>query len=87
MPRPRDAGGRDVLGDPTDFRDGLQRLREESGLTWRQIAEMAGISELTVSRWRKGAHPSWRHMLALMDLAEGLGLAHTLPVRRVRLRR
>ena len=77
MPRQRiDHSGR-IYGLPDDFPERLARFQEESGLSWSEIARRIGIYRYTVWRWKEGrGRPNTEHMMALFDLAEGLGLAH-----------
>ena len=77
MPRQRTYYGRRIYGFPEDFPERLERFKEESGLSWAEINRRLGTHPQTVRRWRKGlARPSMRHMMALLDLAESLGLRH-----------
>ena len=65
---------------PDDFGDCLVRFKEESGLSWAEIARRLGTTPLTVRRWWKhGVRPSSHYLLALQDLADGMGLGHMLP--------
>ena len=66
------------MQSPTsDFPERLERFKEESGLSWAEIARRLGTYRYTVRRWwRKGTRPSARHLMALLDLAEDLGLRH-----------
>ena len=84
MPRQRRNYRRASHVFPEEFADSLSRFREASGLPWGEIARLIGTTELALWRWRNGAHPNWLHLLALLDVAEDLGLAHLLPIRRVR---
>ena len=57
------------------------RFKEESGLSWAEIARRLGTYPYTVKRWcKKGVRPHFRHLMALLELAEDLGLAHLLTV-------
>ena len=76
MPRHRTRNNRMVHVFPDDFPDRLLRFKEESGLTWAEIARRVGTSDLNLRRWRDGVRPHWRHLAALLELAEDLGLAH-----------
>ena len=70
---------------PDDFGDCLVRFKEESGLSWAEIARRLGTTPLTVRRWWKhGVRPSSHYLLALQDLADGMGLGHMVPGVRVR---
>ncbi len=77
MPRQRTSYRRKVYLTPGDFPERLELFREESGLTWAEIACRLGVDPLTVRRWWKyGVRPNPRHMTALLELADGLGLGH-----------
>ena len=79
MPRQRIHHGRIVYVIPDDFPQRLRRLKEESGLPWAEIARRIGTSPYTLWRWvEAGVRPHWRHQMALLALAEDLGLAHIL---------
>ncbi|MXZ87240.1 MAG: hypothetical protein F4081_04285 [Dehalococcoidia bacterium] len=71
---------REVHIFPEDFPQGLERLKEASGLTWTELARRLGTNSLTLRRWRSGVRPNALHLLALQDLAASLDLAHLLPV-------
>ena len=86
MPRQRRTYRKVTLVLPEEFGESLVRFKEASGLPWGEIARLIGATELALWRWRNGVHPNWTHLLALLDLTEDLGLAHTLPIRRVRRR-
>ena len=54
-------------------------MKEDSGLPWAEIARRIGTSPYTLWRWvEAGVRPHWRHQMALLALAEDLGLAHIL---------
>ncbi len=77
MPRQRIHHTRVTYDFPDDFPERLVRFQEESGLSWAEIARRLGIHPYTMRRWVLGrARPSMRHMMALLELAEELGLAH-----------
>ena len=79
MPRHRIHPKRRVYLVPDDFPKRLELLKEESGLPWAEIARRLGVDPLTVRRWWKyGVRPNPRHMAALLDLANSLGLGHIL---------
>ena len=79
MPRQRTHHGRTVYVVPDDFPQRLKRFQEESGLSWAEIARRIGTSPYTVWRWvQGGVRPHFRHLMALLELAENLGLAHLL---------
>ena len=77
MPRQRTDYYRTPYDFPGDFSERLKRFHKESGLSWSEIALRIGVYRHTVFRWVNGANrPNTEHMMALLDLAEGLGLAH-----------
>ncbi len=78
MPRQRSPYRREVHAFPDDFPQRLERLKEESGLTWSELAARLGTNPLTVRRWRKGTRPNALHLLALLDVAASLELPHLL---------
>ncbi|MCY3646801.1 MAG: helix-turn-helix domain-containing protein [Chloroflexi bacterium] len=86
MPRQRRRYSRDVHVFPEDFPQRLERLKEESGLTWSELAARLGTNPLTVRRWRQGIRPNALHLFALLDVAASLGLAHLLPAAGARAR-
>ena len=55
---------------PADFSERLVRFREASGLTWRSLARILGVSPYRLRQWRKrGVAPS----------STTTGLSHTFP--------
>ena len=79
MPRQRIDHSRAIYVFPDDFPQRLVRFKEESGLSWAEIARRLGTYPYTVKRWcKKGVRPHFRHLMALLELAEDLGLAHLL---------
>lgn len=63
---------------PSDFPLRLIRFQEESGMSWNQLARDLGTDALTLRRWRAGVRPNAQHLLALLALAQSLGLDHLL---------
>ena len=60
---------------PADFSERLARFREASGLTWRSLARLLGVSPSRLRKWRKmGVVPSGAHLFLLLTLAESMGL-------------
>lgn len=51
---------------PKDFPERLERLKELSGLSWRELAERVGVTPSRVSGWRRGRVPRG---FALLNLA------------------
>ena len=77
MPRQRTRYSRKTYAFPDDFPERLKRFKEESSLSWSEIARRLGTYRHTVWRWTKsGVRPNAQHMMALLDLADDLGLAH-----------
>ena len=77
MPRQRTDYYRTTYDFPNDFTERLKRFKRESGLSWSEIARRIGTYCHTVFRWVNGTNrPNTEHMMALLELAEGLGLAH-----------
>ena len=79
MPRQRINYRRTIHHFPNDFPRSLERFKDASGLTWGEMARRLGTNTLTLRRWRAGTRPNALHLLALLDLAEELTLAHLLP--------
>ena len=79
MPRQRPDYGRTVYVLPADFPKRLKALQKQSGLPWAEIARRIGTYPFTVWRWYEGGvRPHYRHQMALLELADDLGLAHLL---------
>ena len=78
MPRQRLTHRRAVHVFPEDFGESLVRIKEESGLSWSELARRLGTSPLTIRRWRCGVRPNAQHLLAIMAVADNLGLGHLL---------
>lgn len=77
MPRQRTDPSRIVPAFPNDFPQRLVRFKEESGLSWAEIARRVGADRETVRRWRdKGVVPDTHHYVALLALADSFGLGH-----------
>ena len=82
MPRQRTNYRRRPYGFPEDFPQRLVRFQEASGLSWSEIARRIGTYRATVWRWTEGVvRPNARHMMALLMLADDLGLDHLFTVR------
>ena len=54
MPRQHTRHSRIVYVFPDDFPRRLERFKEESGLTWAEIARRLGTSTLNLRRWKDG---------------------------------
>ena len=79
MPRQRNNLSRITYDFFDDFPQRLVRFKEESGLSWAEIARRLGTTPKTVRRWYQGkGRPNAHYLLALQDLAKSLGLGHML---------
>ena len=67
--RQRAARPATVATFPEDFPQRLERLREASGLTWREFAWALGVNLRSVHRWRAGAAPDSVYLIALFRFA------------------
>ena len=68
-----------------DFAQALERFKEESGMSSAELARRLGTSEMTIWRWpNAGTRPNAHHLLALQEIAKGMGLGHMLPTVEVR---
>ena len=60
---------------PSDFSGRLERFKEESGLSWKELARLLGVSLHRLRQWRnKGAAPNTAHLFLLMTIADLMGL-------------
>ena len=84
MPRQRIDHSRTIYVFPDDFPQRLVRFKEASGLSWAELARRLGTSPLNLRRWRDGVRPHLRHLMALLDLAEEMGLTHLFTAWRLR---
>lgn len=69
MPRPRQPYRRAEPVFPADFPQRIERLKQASGLPWRQFALRIGADRSTVRLWRNGGQPSGVYLLSLIALA------------------
>ena len=77
MPRQRTHHSRITYVFPGDFPQRLVRFKVESGLSWAELKRRLDTDPETIRRWRdKGVQPSTRHMMALLVLADSMGLGH-----------
>lgn len=63
---------------PEDFPERLERFKEASGLSWRELARRLRIDIRIVNRWRNGSRPDSANLMPLFSLAAGLGLLRLL---------
>ena len=78
MPRQRIHHSRRAHDFPDDFPQRLVRFQKESGLSWSETARCLGISPMTIRRcwWKAGIGPNYRHLNALLSLADDLVRGH-----------
>ena len=48
------------------------RIRDDAGVSQRQMAEALGVSTMTLWRWEQGVRPRPRHAKAYLDLLDEL---------------
>jgi DNA-binding transcriptional regulator YiaG len=48
------------------------RIREDAGVSQRQMADALGVSVMTLWRWEQGIRPRLSHARAYLDLLEEL---------------
>ena len=63
---------------PPDFPHRLERLKDAAGLSWRGLARQLGVDARLLRRWRTGTRPDAAHLLALLQVADELGLLRLL---------
>ena len=63
---------------PVDFGRRLERLKELSGLSWREFAETLGATDRGVLKWRRGGPPSGAYFWAILKLARDLSGGYDL---------
>ena len=63
---------------PEDFGTRLERLKELSGLSWREFAETLGATDRGVLKWRRGGPPSGAYFWAILKLARDLSGGYDL---------
>ena len=54
---------------PEDFGERLERLKEMAGLWWREFAELLGVTQRGMLKWRREGRPSGASFWAIMELA------------------
>ena len=60
---------------PPDFAERLELFKQKSGLSWKEIARLLGVSLHRLRQWRnKGAAPNPAHLFLLMTIADVMGL-------------
>ena len=60
---------------PTDFSERLALFKVASGLSWKEMARLLGVSLHRLRQWRnEGAAPYSAHLFLLMTIADLMGL-------------
>ena len=60
---------------PPDFPKRLELFKKASGLSWKALARLLGVSLHRLRQWRnKGAAPNPAHLFLLMTIADVMGL-------------
>ena len=60
---------------PADFPERLELFKKASGLSWKALARLLGVSLHRLRQWRnKGAAPNPAHLFLLMTIADVMGL-------------
>ena len=57
---------------PEDFGNRLERLKEMTGLSWGEFAELLGVTQRGLLKWRRGGPPSGAYLWAILELASGV---------------
>ena len=65
---------------PADFGERLEGLKELAGLSWREMAELLGVTDRGALKWRRGGRPSAANLLAIMELARDVPGGYELMV-------
>ena len=84
MPRQRTRYPRATYVFPEDFAQCLDRFKKAAGLSSSELARLVGTTPHTVRRWGTGVRPSAQNLMALLELADHMGLGHMLPTGRAR---
>ena len=60
---------------PPDFPRRLALFKDVSGLSWKELARLLGVSLHRLRQWRnKGAAPNPTHLFLLITIADVMGL-------------
>ena len=54
---------------PEDFGERLEGLKELVGVSWGEFAELLGVTQRGLLKWRRGGPPSGAYVWAIMELA------------------
>lgn len=60
---------------PQDFPERLKLFKESSGLSWRELSSLLGVTLHRLRQWRnKGVSPNPANLFLLMTIADVMGL-------------
>ncbi len=77
MPRQRIPHSREIHELPDDFPERLKRFKDQSQMSWSEIARRLETYRNIVWRWKEGlARPNKQHRKALFELADSMALGH-----------
>ena len=54
---------------PDDFGERLEGLKKLTGLSWGAFADLLGVTQRGLLKWRRGGPPSGVYFWAIMELA------------------
>ena len=57
---------------PEDFGERLEGLKKLTGLSWRQMAGLLGVTDRGALKWRRGGRPSADNFVAILRLARSV---------------
>ena len=57
---------------PEEFGQRLEGLKDMTGLSWGEFAELLGVTERGLLKWRRGGPPSGAYFWAIMEVARGV---------------
>ncbi len=57
---------------PEDFGERLGRLKEMTGLSWGEFAELLGVTQRGLLKWRRRGPHSGAYLWAILELASGV---------------
>ncbi len=57
---------------PEDFGERLEDLKKLTGLSWRQMAGLLGVTDRGALKWRRGGRPSADNFMAILRLARSV---------------
>ncbi len=54
---------------PEDFGERLEGLKEMIGMSWGEFAELLGVTQRGLLKWRRGGPPSGAYLWSIIELA------------------